>query len=61
MLSEFYLNYTATGDNLYLITSKDGKELNVMGDRILLISTTDFKTGRRNVKGLAKIIVERVD
>ena len=52
---------TSTGDNLYLITSKDGKELKDMDDRILIISTTDFKTGRRNVKGLAKIIVDRVD
>ena len=52
---------TATGDNLYLITAKDGKELKDMDDRILIISTTDFKTGRRNVKGLAKIIVDRVD
>ena len=52
---------TTTGDNLYLITSKDGKELKDMDDRILIISTTDFKTGRRNVKGLAKIIVDRVD
>lgn len=52
---------TATGDNLYLITSKDGKELKDMEDRILIISTTDFKTGRRNVKGLTKIVVERVN
>ena len=51
---------TATGDNIYVITAKDGKELNDMNDRILVISTTDFKTGRRNVKGLAKIVVERV-
>jgi hypothetical protein len=51
---------TSTGDNLYLITSKEGKELKDMEDRILIISTTDFKTGRRNVKGLTKIVVERV-
>jgi len=52
---------TATGDNLYLITAKDGKELKQLDDRILIISTADFKTGRRNVKGLAKIIVERAE
>jgi len=52
---------TATGDNIYIITAKDGKELKDMDDRMLIISTTDFKTGRRNVKGLAKIIVDRVD
>jgi len=51
---------TSTGDNVYLITSKDGKELKDMNDRILIISTTDFKTGRRNVKGLTKIVIERV-
>ncbi len=50
---------TATGDNLYLITEKEGKKITAMDERILIISTTDYKTGRRNVKGLQRVIVGR--
>lgn len=50
-----------TGDNLYLITSRDGKKLNDMDDRILILTPTDFRTGRRHIKGLSKILVQRVD
>jgi hypothetical protein len=50
-----------TGDNLFLITSRDGKKIKDMEERILILTPTDFKTGRRHIKGLSKIIVERVD
>ena len=50
-----------TGNNLFIITEKDGKKLNDIEDRILTITTTDFKTGRRYVKALDKIIVGRVE
>lgn len=50
-----------TGDNLYLVNSRDGKMLKDMEERILILTPTDFKTGRRHIKGLSKIIVERVD
>jgi hypothetical protein len=50
-----------TGENLFLITSKDGKQLAEMDERILVITPTDYKTGRRNIKGLQKIIVGRAD
>lgn len=50
-----------TGDNLFLITSRDGKKIGDMEERILILTPTDFKTGRRHIKGLSKIIVERVD
>ncbi|MBX2967058.1 MAG: hypothetical protein KF845_13010 [Cyclobacteriaceae bacterium] len=49
-----------TGDNLYVITTRDGKKLKDMEDRILILTPTDFKTGRRHIKGLSKIVVERV-
>lgn len=52
---------TATGDNIYLITEKEGKKLSEMSERILVITTTDFKTGRRNIKGLNKIVIGRVE
>jgi hypothetical protein len=50
-----------TGDNIFLITSRDGKELRDMDQRILIITPTDFKTGRRHIKGLSKIMVGRAE
>ncbi len=50
-----------TGDNLFLITSKDGKNFKEIEERILILTPTDFKTGRRYIKGLSKILVKRVD
>jgi len=49
------------GDNLFVITSRDGKKVKDMNERILIVTPTDFKTGRRHIKGLSKILVERVD
>lgn len=49
-----------TGDNIYIVTEKDGKSINEMSDGILSVCTTDFKTGRRHVKTLSQIIVSRV-
>ncbi len=50
-----------TGDNLFLITSKDGKKIRDIEERILTLTLTDFKTGRRYIKRLSKILVERVN
>lgn len=50
-----------TGDNLFLITSRDGKKITEMEERILILTPTDFKTGRRHIKGLSKIVVNRVE
>lgn len=50
-----------TGDNLFLITAKDGKKLKDMDERILILTSTDLKTGRRYIKRLSKILVERVN
>ncbi|HEX7367686.1 MAG TPA: hypothetical protein VF273_11350 [Pelobium sp.] len=50
-----------TGNNLFLVTSENGKSLGQMEDRLLIITPTDFKTGRRHIKGLQKIVVSRVD
>jgi len=48
-----------TGDNCYLITEKEGKKLVEMPERILVITPTDTRTGRRNMKGLSRIVVSR--
>jgi hypothetical protein len=48
---------TQTGNNMYIVTEKDGKAISAMENRILLLTTSDIKTGKRNIKGLANIIV----
>ena len=48
------------GENIYILTEHDGKATSGSDDRIALISTSDIATGRRYVKWLKKIIVERV-
>jgi hypothetical protein len=52
---------TPTGNNIYIVTEKDGKSIAEMEDRILLVTTSDIMTGRRFVKGLAKIEVKRAE
>ena len=52
---------TDTGNNLFIITEMGGKKIKEMDERILFISTKDLITGRRYIKGLQKIIVQRVD
>lgn len=49
------------GDQLFVITSRDGKNMQEMEDRILVLTPADFKTGRRHIKALHKIVVNRVD
>lgn len=49
-----------TGDHTYLVTEKEGEKLATMKERLLVITTTDFKTGRRHIKSLSKITVGRV-
>ena len=49
-----------TGNTVYLITEKEGTSIEKMEDAILLVSTSDFKTGRRHVKAVSEIRVSRV-
>ena len=51
---------TATGDNTFILVQKNEKQINEMEDRLVVVTKTDFKTGRRFIKGLSKIIVHRV-
>jgi len=48
------------GKSVYLITGQDGNWAYVLDNRIALASAKDQMTGRRYVKGLQKIIIERV-
>lgn len=52
---------TVTGNNLYIVVDMDGKTGTAVADRIALLSPMDEATGRRFVKGLAKIVVKRVE
>jgi len=48
-----------TGKSVYIITAQDGKPATAFDNRIALVSPKDQMTGRRYVKGLQKIIIER--
>lgn len=49
------------GNSVYIITGVDGKPASTMDSRIALVSPKDQMTGRRYVKGLQKIIIERAN
>ncbi len=51
---------TEIGKSLYIVTAADGKSLTESSDRILMISTKDFNTGRRHIKNLHSIEVKRI-
>lgn len=50
-----------TGNNLFIVTEKEGKRIQDMDEAILLISPRDFTTGRRYIKGIQKIVVGSVN
>ena len=49
-----------TGKSVYIITAQDGKPATALDNRIALVSPKDQMTGRRYVKGLQKIVIERI-
>jgi hypothetical protein len=51
---------TDIGKHVMIITEESGKKGTEMADRIALLCPADYATGRRFIKGLQKIIVERV-
>ena len=48
-----------SGDHVYIILSKESIPAKEMKERILVLNTNDFKTGRRYIKGLQQIVVNR--
>ncbi len=52
---------SAIGNSVMIISEADGIKAEQLPDRIALLSASDRATGRRYVKGLQKIVVERVD
>ena len=51
---------SATGKSVYILTGHEGKPASALDNRIALVSPKDEMTGRRYVKGLQKIVIERV-
>ncbi len=52
---------TEVGNHVIIITEADGKMSKDGEDRIAILSTADKATGRRFLKSLTKVIVERVN
>lgn len=51
---------TEIGNSFFLVVEADSKSQKDAAEKILLISTKDFKTGRRHIKGLEKIEIKRI-
>lgn len=51
---------TAIGDQVYIITEKNGLAIDKMPESIQMTSSSDFKTGRRYLHNLNKITIEQV-
>ena len=51
---------STTGKSVYILTGHDGKPASALDNRIALVCPKDQMTGRRYVKGLQKIVIERV-
>jgi hypothetical protein len=48
-----------TGNHVFVLTEKEGRPMAGQPEHILVVSETDFKTGRRHVRNLEQIVVER--
>jgi len=51
---------TAVGDHVYIIMEKNGIAVDKMPESIQMTSSSDFKTGRRYLHNLDKIVVGQV-
>lgn len=52
---------TAVSEKVFIVMEKDGKNMTEDEDGILMISSDDYRTGRRFLKNLETIRVERVN
>jgi hypothetical protein len=52
---------TETGNNIYILTDEDGKNYKQTDERIAIVTMTDFRTGRRHMRNIGKIIVGRAN
>lgn len=52
---------TAVGDNVFIIMEKNGVKIDKMPESIQMTSYSDYKTGRRYLHNLDKIVVASVE
>lgn len=52
---------TETGNNVYIIMEEGGKKIRDLEGRISIVCLTDFKTGRRHLSNLDRILVQRAN
>jgi hypothetical protein len=50
---------TETGNNIYFILEEGGKKIKDLESRISIVTLTDFKTGRRHMSNIDRIIARR--
>lgn len=48
-------------NGIFIVTEKDDWKLKDIKERIIVITPKDFRTGRRYLKGLSRIIVKRIE
>jgi hypothetical protein len=51
---------TQVGDNVYIVMEKNGVKADKLPESLQMASMLDFKTGRRYLHNLDKIIVNQV-
>ncbi|MEO6499513.1 MAG: molybdopterin-binding protein [Mucilaginibacter sp.] len=52
---------TETGNNVFILTEKNGIKQDAMPESIQMVSMLDLKTGRRYLHNLSKVVVGRVE
>ncbi len=50
---------TAVGETAFIVTEREGLSIDTLPDAILMVSSKDLRTGRRHVKALQTIVVNR--
>lgn len=52
---------TEVGEHIYIVTEEDGKAMDQLPGRIQVMSLGDYHSGNRNLRGLARIEVRKVE
>lgn len=50
---------TDVGNHVYVVTEKDGENIEIMDESIVVISTSDINPGSRYLRGLSKLEIKR--
>ena len=52
---------TDIGDHIYIVMAEDGKTMDQLPDRIQVMSLGEYHSGNRNLRGLTKIEVRKIE